>query len=68
MNEQLALAYARASAALLELPLDGDQAERVAVYLARTANMARMLDAIPLDPADEPAGLYCPAPFPDTLP
>lgn len=68
MNEEIALAYVRASAALLDLPLDEPQAQRVAAHLARTADIARALDDTPLEPEDEPAALYCPAPFPDTLP
>jgi hypothetical protein len=64
--EDTALAYVQASAALLDLPLDPAQAARVAVYLARTADMARMLDDAAMDVADEPAALYCPAPLPET--
>ncbi|HTJ98354.1 MAG TPA: AtzG-like protein [Bordetella sp.] len=68
MNEEVSLAYVQASAALLDLPLDAAQAARVAAYLARTADMARMLDEAPLDVADEPVALYCPATFPESLP
>jgi hypothetical protein len=68
MNDESVLAYVRASAALLDLPLDAAQAARVAAHLARTADMARMLDEAPLDVADEPVALYCPAPFPQALP
>ncbi|CAM3488987.1 DUF4089 domain-containing protein [Bordetella sputigena] len=66
--EETALAYVHASAALLDLPMEPAQAARVAVYLARTADMARLLDDVPMDVADEPAALFCPAPFPETLP
>ena len=57
-------AYVRASAALLELPLDDAQVQRVAVQLARTRAMVAPLRALPLAPEAEPAQLYCPAPFP----
>lgn len=57
------LAYVHASAELLKLPLGEGQAERVAVHLARTASLAEMLDAFALDADQEPAEIYCPAPF-----
>ncbi|ARP80089.1 hypothetical protein CAL12_04120 [Bordetella genomosp. 8] len=66
--EDTALAYVQASAALLDLPLDAAQAARVAVYLARTADMARVLEDAPLEVADEPVALFCPAPFPEVQP
>ena len=58
------LSYVRAAAALLSLPLDDAQAERVAIQLAQTAALARRLDKAALAPTDEPASLYCPLPFP----
>jgi|GEM_PF-776330 len=57
-------AYVHASAALLELPLAEGQAERVSAHLQRTAAMAGRLQAYALAPHDEPAQVYCPAPFP----
>jgi hypothetical protein len=68
MNDDDILRYARASAALLDLPLSEDQARRVSVHLARTAAMAAQLDVAPLAAEDEPAALYCPAPFPGVRP
>ena len=68
MSEDEVLAYVKATAALLELPLDEARAQAVALHLARTAAMARMLDGVPLAPADEIAEIYCPAPFPEELP
>jgi hypothetical protein len=59
------LPYVRAAAALLGLPLDDGRAQRVAAHLGRTAAMARLLDDASLGPEDEPAALYCPAPFPE---
>ncbi len=59
------LDYVLASAAMLDLPLDPARAQRVAAHLERTRAMAALLDAAPLGVADEPAALYCPAPFPE---
>lgn len=64
MEETEVLAYVKAAAAALALPLDEAQAQRVAVHLARTAAMARQLDAYPLAEHDEPAEIYRPAAFP----
>jgi hypothetical protein len=65
MNDDAVLSYVHASAALLDLPLEDGQAQRVATYLRSTAAMARLLEDAPLTVEDEPAALYCPAPFPD---
>jgi hypothetical protein len=56
--------YVRATAGLLALPLDDAQVQRVAAHLARTKTMADALAAVPLEPADEPSEIFCPAPFP----
>jgi 1-carboxybiuret hydrolase subunit AtzG-like protein len=64
MDELRILAYVKASAALLELPLDEARARRVAAHLARTARMARLLESVALAVEDEPAEVYRPAPFP----
>ena len=58
------LAYVKAAAAVLALPLDDERAQRVAMHLARTAAMARELEGFALEAGEEPAELYCPAPFP----
>jgi hypothetical protein len=63
MTEEQTLAYVRAVAVVVGLPLDEAQVARVAVHLQRTAGLAATLEAIPLDPHDEPAELFCPAPF-----
>jgi hypothetical protein len=69
MNEDLSmLAYVKAAAAALALPLDEAQAQRVAIHLARTAALARLLEQAPLTVAEEPAQVYCPAPFPSASP
>jgi len=62
------LAYVRAAAAALAVPLDEAQAQRVAVHLARTAALARQLERSRMTPADEPASVYCPSPFPSSPP
>ncbi|WP_454690575.1 DUF4089 domain-containing protein [Achromobacter aloeverae] len=59
------LDYVKASAALLDLPLDDARALRVAAHLGRTQAMAALLDAVPLGVEDEPVALFCPAPFPE---
>ena len=65
MSDDLAMiSYVKAAAAVLALPLDEAQAQRVAAHLARTAALARQLEQAPLAPADEPAQVYCPSPFP----
>ncbi|RYX94526.1 MAG: DUF4089 domain-containing protein [Comamonadaceae bacterium] len=64
MTEAEALAYVKASAAALALPLDDARAARVAVNLARTAAMASLLEDMPLAPHDELAEIFRPAPFP----
>ncbi|MDR7150816.1 hypothetical protein J2W49_002779 [Hydrogenophaga palleronii] len=63
MNEAQTLAYVQAAAVAVDLPLDDAQAARVAVHLQRTAGMAALLDAFPLETHDEPAELFHPAPF-----
>ncbi len=64
MDGEAVLAYVRATAAVLELPLDEARARAVALHLGRTADMARQLRALALAPHDEPAEIYRPAPFP----
>jgi len=63
MDSAQVLNYVNAAAAALALPLDEARAARVAGHLARTAAMAGLLDGVPLGVEDEPAELYCPAPF-----
>lgn len=69
MESNEVLAYVKASAQLLELPLDDERALRVAQHMERTAGLAKLLDKAQLGPEDELAEIYCPAPFPTvTLP
>ena len=64
MNDSEILAYVKAAALVMALPLDEQRAARVAVHLARTADLARQLESLALDVSDEAAEVYCPAPFP----
>jgi len=64
VSEDDLLAYVRASANLLQLPLSEARAQAVALHLGRTAALARLLEAAPLEAEEEIAQIYCPAPFP----
>ena len=64
MSEDDVLRYVKAAAALLALPLDEARAQRVAAHLARTAELAGLLESAALEVAEEPAEIYRPAPFP----
>ena len=64
MSEEDILAYVKAAAAAMDLPLDAASAQRVAQHLGRTSAMARMLEDAELAPHDELAQIYQPAPFP----
>ncbi len=64
MDESEVLAYVTSAARMVRLPLDAQRAQAVATHLARTAAMAALLEAAPLSPEDEPAEVFCPAPFP----
>ena len=63
MTEEQTLAYVHAAAVAVDLRLSDAQAQRVATHLQRTAGLAALLDAFDLAPHDEPAEIYCPAPF-----
>ena len=58
------LAYVKASAKLLTLPLDDVRALRVAQHRERTAGLAQLLEGTALSPENELVEIYCPAPFP----
>lgn len=60
MNETEALAYVRASAVALRLPLDDAQVARVAAHLQRTAAMAQLLEELALPPEAELVEIYKP--------
>jgi hypothetical protein len=63
MTDDEALAYVKATAVALALPLDEARAGRVAANLQRTSAMAHLLAQYELAPHDELAEIYCPAPF-----
>ena len=64
MSEDEVLAYVKAAASLLALPLDEARAQAVAAHMGRTVAMAKLLDKAALAPEDELAEIYSPAPFP----
>ena len=64
MSPQEVQAYVRAAAQAVNLPMSSERCERVAEHLARTVQMARLLEELPLQPHDELAELFVPAPFP----
>jgi hypothetical protein len=62
--DERVLAYVRASAALLQLPLDDARVQAVAAHLERTAALADLLAAAALPVEAEPAEVYRPMAFP----
>ena len=63
MTDDQVLAYVKATACALDMSLDDARAGRVAANLQRTFAMAQLLEQYDLTPHDEPAEIYCPAPF-----
>lgn len=68
MEESEVLQYVKAAASAIGLPLDAARAAAVAQHFGRTVAIARALEHAPLAPEDEPAEIYCPAPFPAPFP
>lgn len=64
MQESQVLEYVQAAAVAMGLPLDAARAQAVAQHLGRTVAIARLLEGAALAAEDEPAEVYCPAPFP----
>jgi hypothetical protein len=64
VDESDILAYVKAAARAVDMPLDEAGAQRVAEHLARTFQMARSLDGAELAPEHELAEIFRPAPFP----
>lgn len=62
MTEAETLAYVKASAAALGIPMGAARAQRVAGHLERTAGLAALLERVPLSPEDEPAEIFNPDP------
>ena len=63
MTDAVFLSFVKAGAALQGLRLDDQHLAAVAGHLAVLAGMAAQLDGAGLDPDDELAQIYCPAPF-----
>jgi hypothetical protein len=68
MTEEQARHYVSTTAAAIGLPLDAARISQVAAQLQRTFAVAVPLMQYPLAPEDEPAEIFRPAPFPNTLP
>lgn len=64
MNDAELLHHVHGSAAALGLSLDHERARRVAGHWAHLAQLAQSLLDAPIEPHDEPAEIYRPAPFP----
>ena len=64
MSDADVLAYVKAAASLLQLPLDDARAQAVALHLGRTLAQAQQLEAFPLMFEEEMSEVFCPAPFP----
>jgi hypothetical protein len=64
MTEQDVLAYVKASALAMNLPLDEARAQAVAQHLGRTVAIARMVETAALAPHDELVEIFRPAAFP----
>ena len=68
MTDDQILAYVKASATLQGLALDAPRAQSVAAHLARTAQLASLLQRTPMAVDSEMAEIYCPLPFPPADP
>ena len=58
MTDEEAIHYVKASATLQGLMLDDARAKAVAAHLARTAQLAQLLDGVPMGPDDELSEIY----------
>ncbi len=67
MNDNDLLAYIKAGAAIQGVPLTHQRAVAVSAYFKVAQGIARTVQSGELLPEDEPAQLYCPAPFPSGL-
>jgi hypothetical protein len=68
MNDTDLLAYVKAAASLLDLPLEDSRAHAVAQQLSRTLALARQLEAFTLPLEEEMSEIFCPAAFPAAEP
>jgi hypothetical protein len=64
MSEDEVLAYVKAAARAMALPLTEARAQAVAQHLGRTVAIARVVESAALAPHDELAEIFRPAPFP----
>jgi hypothetical protein len=64
MTESDVLAYVKASAVAQGFTLDEARAQRVATHMARTAQLAELLETVALGVEVEPAEIFRPKPFP----
>lgn len=64
MDAHQTLTYVKAAAIAVALPLDDARAQRVAMHLRRTAELASQLDTFELDVSEESAEIFRPAVFP----
>lgn len=64
MTDAQILTYVKASAVVQGLLLDDARAQRVAGHLARTAQLAQLLEDAPLEDDEELAEIYRPLAFP----
>lgn len=63
MSDTNLIEYVKASASLHGVPLDDQRASAVAAHLGRTAELAQLLNDLPLHADDELVEIYCPAAF-----
>jgi hypothetical protein len=64
MTEDEVLAYVKAAARAMALPLTEARAQAVALHLGRSVPIARIVESAALAPHDELAEIFRPAPFP----
>lgn len=63
MREADILAYVRATAQMLALPLDDARTQAVAQHLGRTLLLANQLEGFDLPLGEEMSEIFCPAAF-----
>ena len=68
MTEAQILAYVQAAAAAQGFSLSPERAASVSGHMALAQQLASLLDGADLAPHDELVQIYCPAPFPGTVP
>jgi len=61
-------AYVDAAAAAMALPIAAEFRAGVLFYFALAASLAELVQAVPLGPHDDPAGVFTPVPPDPTVP